>query len=107
MSISSATARLASPRRLQPRHMVGALLLALGLIAIIVAFEISSTTSSPIRTGARPAARDATQSRPSAQPTGVSAVSVPAGTFRDPVTHALLAVGTSAARRAASGLGHR
>ena len=105
MSISSATARLASPRRLQPRHMVGALLLALGLIAIIVAFEISSY--SPIRTGARPAARDATQSRPSAQPTGVSAVSVPAGTFRDPVTQALLAVGTSAAPRAASGLGHR
>jgi hypothetical protein len=92
MSISTATDRLAFPRRVQPRHLVGGLLLAIGLIAVVVAIAISSTATSTSQT-ARLATNHPTQSQPVAQPTSAPAPSVPSGTFRDPVTHALLAVG--------------
>ena len=107
MSISSATDRLASPRRLQPRHIVGALLLAIALIAVAVAIAITSTTSTAGRPSARPGTINATQSHPAAEPTGVSDTNLAGGAFRDPVTHALLAVGTPAAPQAQPGPGHR
>ena len=104
MSISTATSHLASPRRMQPHHMVGALLLALGLIAVVVAIAIStsSTTSSQ-----PPSARPATINPTPSQPTGAPVPSVPGATFRDPATHALLAVGSQAAPQADSSVGHR
>jgi hypothetical protein len=108
MSISSATDRVvASSRRVQPGHMVGVLLLAIGLIAIVVAIAISSTTSGTGRVSAGPATINAPQSHPAAQPTSATVPNVPRGTFRDPVTHALLAVGAPAAPQAEPGLGHR
>jgi hypothetical protein len=107
MYISSAADRLAPPRRVQPRHMVGVLLLAIGLIAIVVAIAISSNTSGTGRVSARPATINATSPHPLAVPTGATVSSVPGGTFRDPVTHALLAVGIPAAPQAEPGPGHR
>lgn len=106
MSISPATDRLASPRRGQHRNMVGVLLLAVGLIAIVVAIAISSTTSGTGRVSARPAAINATRSRPAARPTGATVSGVHGGTFRDPATHALLAIGSPAAPQAEPGPGH-
>lgn len=64
MSISSATDRLATPPRVEPRHIVGPLLLAIDLIAVAVAIAISSTTSTVGRLSARPGTINATQSRP-------------------------------------------
>ena len=93
MSISSATDHLVSTRRVQPRHMVGALLLAVGLIAVVVAIAISSAASSVSRPSAGPATITATPSQPTVQPTGAPLSSVPGQTFRDPATHALLPVG--------------
>jgi hypothetical protein len=107
MSISTATDRLASPRRVQPRRMLGAVLLGISLIAVLVAIAISSTTSSAGRVSARPGTINARQSHPAAQPTGDPVSSVPRGTFRDPVTRALLPVGTPTASQAEPGLGHR
>ena len=107
MSITSATDRLASPRRVQPRHIVGALLLAIGLIAVAVTIAISSTTSTAGRLSALPGTINATQSHPAAQSTGAPASTQPAGAFRDPVTHALLTVGTPPAPQAQPGPGHR
>ncbi len=54
MSTSSPTDRLASPRRVQPHRMVGVLLPAIGLIALVVAIATSSTTSTAGRLSARP-----------------------------------------------------
>lgn len=107
MSISTATDRLVSPRRVRPRHLVGALLLGMGLIAVIVAIAISSTTSSAHRVSARQATTSVTQSHPAAQPTSAPVSSVSGGTFRDPVTHALLPVGTPTVPEATPGPGHR
>jgi hypothetical protein len=107
MFISSATDRLAYPRPVQPRHIVGALLTAVGLIAVVVVIAISSTTSTSGRLSARPGTIAAPQPQSVAQPTGAPVSSVPAGTFRDPVTHALLSVGTPPAPQAQPGLGHR
>jgi hypothetical protein len=99
MSISSTTDRLPSPRRMQPRHMVGALLLAIGLIAVVVAIAISSTTSTVSRPNAHPATINATQ------PTDGLDSSVPSGTFRDRVTHAVLPAGTATAPQRETGHG--
>jgi hypothetical protein len=90
----------------QPRHLVGALLLAFGVIAIVVAISISSTTSSAGGMSARPATINA-RSHPAAEPTGVSDTNLAGGPLRDPATHALLAAGTRAAPQAEPGLGHR
>jgi len=107
MFISSTTDRLAYPRTVQPRHLVGALLTAVLLIAVAVAISISSTTSTAGRLSARPGTIPAPQPRSVAQPTGAPVSSAPAGMFRDPVTHALLSVGTPPAPQAQPGLGHR
>jgi hypothetical protein len=64
MSIASATDRLASPRRVQPGHIVGVLLLAIGLIAVAGAIAISSTISTAGRLSARPSTIHATPSEP-------------------------------------------
>jgi hypothetical protein len=103
MSVSTVAHRLTSPNRMQASHMVGVLLLAIGMVAVVVAIATSSTTSSAGKLSARPAAINATPS-PSA---GGATPSVPGGTFRDPVTHALLAAGSPAAPQAEPGLGHR
>jgi hypothetical protein len=106
MSISKAADRPSAPRRVQRRHLVGALLLAIGLIALVVTIATSSTTTSTSRVNAHPFTINATQS-PTAQPTSAPVPSVPGGTFRDPVTHGLLAVDTPAAPQADPGPGHR
>lgn len=106
MSISSATDRLASPRRVQPRHIAGALLLAVGLIAVAVTIAISSTTSTAGRLSARPATISA-RWHPAVEPTGVSDTNLAGGTFRDPVTHAPHTAGIPPAPQAEPGPGHR
>ena len=80
MSISSATDRLASRPRVQPRHIVGPLLLAIGLIAVAVAIAISSTNSTVGRLSARPGTINATQSQPARQSAAAPVSSVPGGT---------------------------
>jgi hypothetical protein len=55
---------------------------------------------------ARPATINSTQSQ-TAQPTNVPVPSVPGGTFRDPVTHGLLAVDTPPAQQTDPGLDFR
>jgi hypothetical protein len=107
MSVSTATDRLPSSRRVPPRHMVGALLLASGIIAVLVLILNSSTTSRTVHMSARPAVISATHSHPAAQATSAPVSSVADTTFRDPVTHALLAAGTPATPQAEPGLGHR
>ena len=98
MSITTATDRLSSPQRVQPRHLVGALLLALGLIAVLVTIAISSiTTTTHSRVNAHQATINATQSHPVTQPADTLDSNVPSGTFRDPTTHALLPVAPPAA----------
>ncbi|MBV8997809.1 MAG: hypothetical protein JO304_02050 [Solirubrobacterales bacterium] len=105
MSISSATDRLPSTRRVQPRHMVGALLLAVGLLAVLLTITISSTTTTASRPTAHPAAINATPSHPVTQPTDTLDSNVPSGTFRDPVTHALFPVNTPPAPQRETGHG--
>ena len=107
MFICSATDRLASRPRVQPRHIVGPLLLAIGLITVAVAIAISSTNSTVGRLSARPGTINATQSQPARQAAAAPVTSVPGGTFRDPVIHALVAVGAPAAPQEEPGLGHR
>jgi len=108
MSISTVTTdRLAPPRRVQPRHMVGALLMAIGLVAVVVAIATSSITSTAGRVTGRAARINTTKPQPVVQPTGVSDSSVPGGAFRDPVSHRLLTVGSPATPAAEPGLGHR
>ncbi len=106
MSIASATNHLASPRRVQPRHIVGALLLAVGLIAVAVTIALSSATSTAGRLSARPATISA-RSHPAVEPTGVSDTNLAGGTFRDPVTHGPLTAGIPPAPQAEPGPGHR
>ena len=113
MSISTATDRLSSPRRLPRGQIVAALLAAIGLIGAVVAIAVSSATSSPGRVSARPGTISLTRPSLAAQPT--PAVTTAAhGYFRDPVTHALAPVGTSVVSSAAPrtprttpGPGHR
>ena len=107
MSISTTTDRLAPPRRVQPRHLVGALLLAIGLIAAVAAIAISTTTTNASHPGARPATTTVTQPHPPAQPTGAPVSSASGATFRDPITHALITTGTPPAPQAEPGPGHR
>jgi hypothetical protein len=107
MSISAATDRLSSSRCVQPRHIVDALLMAIGLIAAVAAIAIAGTTSNAGRQTARQAAMNPTQSYPAAQPTRARVSSAPGATFRDPATHELLTVHTPTAQRADFGLGHR
>ena len=106
MSIASATNHLASPRRVQARHIVGALLLAVGLIAVAVTIALSSATSTAGRLSARPATISA-RSHPAVEPTGVSDTNLAGGTFRDPVTHGPLTAGIPPAPQAEPGPGHR
>jgi hypothetical protein len=100
MSISTATDRPASPRRVQPPHVVGALLLAIGLIAVVVAIAISSTTSSAGRVSARPDTINTTRSHPTPEPTSVSDTNLAGGPSRAPATHAPFPVGTPPAPQA-------
>ena len=102
MSITSATDRLASTRRAPSRPMVGALLLVVGLIAVVVAIAVSGTASTDGRLSAGPPRIDAPALTGLI---GAPDLSVPGGTFRDPSSHALLAVGTSAVPQRASGHG--
>ena len=107
MSTSSPTDRLASPRRVQPRRMVTGLLLAVGLLTLAVVIASSSTTSIAGRMSARPTTINTPPRRSVTQPMADPMSPASGGTFRDPVTHALLAVGSTAAPQAAPGLGHR
>jgi hypothetical protein len=107
MSIPTATDRLAPPRRVQRRHLVGAFLLTIGLIAAVAVIAMSTTTSPPGPVSARPAAINATRSHPAAEPTGVSDTNLAGGPSRVPATHAPLSVGTPPAPQAEPGLGHR
>ena len=106
MSISSATDRLSTPGRVQPLHLAAALL-AIGLITLVVAIVISSTTSTDGRLSAGPRALDAPRSHAMTGLIGAPDLRVPSGTFRDPASQALLAAGTRAAPQAEPGLGHR
>ena len=92
MPIASTTNHLAPPRRAHPRHIVGALLLAIGLTAVAITITITSTTSTASRLTARPATINP-RSHPTVEPTGVSDTNLAGGTFHDPVTHAPLAAG--------------
>jgi len=109
MSISSAPRRLASARFAQPRHVVGAVLLVIGLIVVVIAIANSATTtpSAASRFSARPRPISLTQSTSPAAATGAPVSSVPHGTFRDPVTHALLPADAPVAPQSEPGLGHR
>jgi hypothetical protein len=104
MSISSATDRLASPWRVQARDVVVALLLAIGLAVVVIAIAVSSTTSTDGRLSARPRPIEALQSHAMTGLIGAPELSVPSGTVRDPVTHA---VATTARSAGSGGLGHR
>ena len=104
MSISSATDGLASPWRVQARDVVGALLLAIGVVVVVIAIAVSSTTSTDGRLSARPRPIEALQSHAMTGLVGAPELSVPSGTFRDPVTHA---VATTARPAGSGGLGHR
>jgi hypothetical protein len=107
MSISTSADHRSSPRRVQPRHVVDALLFAVGLIVSVAAIAIAGTTSNASRQIASPATINQTQSYPTAQPRRAPVSGAPGATFRDPATHKLLTVHTPTARRADSGLGHR
>ena len=107
MSISSATDRRSSLRRVQPRHLVGGLLLAIGLIAVLVTIAISSTATTAGRQSAQPAPLSATQSHPATQPMPAPVSDVPTGTSRYQVTGPLVALGTPDRSAGARGLGHR
>ena len=102
MSITTATDRLSTPQRVTPRHLISALLLALGLIAVVVAIALSTSSSS---TGiAHPARFN--------QPTVNPSTNTPKATFRDPATHQLLTISPSGvdtppAQPADSTIGHR
>ena len=89
MSITTATERLSPPQRVTPRHRLSALLLAVGLIAVVVAIAITTSTAS---TGAvRPYAHPARFNPPT-----VNAVTnTPSTTFRDPATHQVLNISPS------------
>jgi hypothetical protein len=107
MSISSATDRLASPPRVEARHIVSALLLSIGLVVVVIAIAISSTTSTDGRLGTGPRPLDGPRSHALTGLIGAPELSVPIATFRDPVTHAALAAGAPATSQAEPGLGHR
>jgi hypothetical protein len=107
MSISTATDRLSSSRRLQARHVVDALLLAIGLIVSVAAIAIAGATSNASRQIASSATINQTQSHPAAQPTRAPVSGAPGATFRDPATHELLNVHTPTAQQADFSLGHR
>ena len=98
MSISSATDRLSTLRRVERAHLGGGLFLAIGLITLVVAIAVSSTTPTDGRLTAGPRPIDAPRSRAMTGLIGAPDLSVPSGKFRDPVTHAVLTVDTPATR---------
>lgn len=107
MSISSAPDRLSSPRRVQPRHLVGGLILAIGLIAVVVTIAISSTATRTNPQTVHPATISAAQSHSATRPMPAPVSSLPTGTSRYRVTGPLVAVGIPDRPVAAPGLGHR
>lgn len=104
MSITTATDRL-SPQRVTPRHLLSALLLAIGLTAFVVVIALTST-STTTTTGARPIGHPARFNQPA------PVTNTPSTTLRDPATHQLLTitpsgVDTPPAPPADSTIGHR
>ena len=106
MPIAPATNHLPPPRRAHPRHIAGALLLAIGLTAVAITITITSTTSTASHLTARPATINP-RSHPTVEPTGVSDTNLAGGTFHDPITHTPLTADTPPPPHAEPGPGHR